>query len=254
MKRALLTGGKGFIGSKLSKELAGVGFAVTSWEQNEIDTQKIEFQIAEKIEEVQPNVVFHVGASADTLQKNLEYMFLFNYEFTKYLAHESSRKNIPFIYSSSAANYGVSGKYPSNLYGWSKYVAEDYVLAKGGLALRYFNVYGPGEEHKGNMASFAYQAFINSKSGKSVKLFPGEPMRDFVYIDDVVAANIQALEDFDSEKGRYFEVGSGTATKFEVVLELMKINYGYEMKQNIPEGYQFYTCSDPKRWLRNWKP
>jgi len=254
MKRVLLTGGAGFIGSNLFKELTSLGFDVTTWEQNEIDTQKIELQVAQKIEEVQPNVVFHAGASADTLQKNVEYMFLFNYEFTKYLAQESRRKNILFIYSSSAANYGINGKYPSNLYGWSKYVAEDYVLAMGGLALRYFNVYGPGEERKGNMASFAYQAFINSKSGKSVNLFPGEPKRDFVYIDDVVAANTHALEIFDSGKGRYFEVGSGSANKFETLLELMQIKYEYELKENIPEGYQFYTCSNSERWLPNWKP
>jgi ADP-L-glycero-D-manno-heptose 6-epimerase len=254
MKRVLVTGSAGFIGSNLCKELTSLGFGVTTWEHNEIDTQKIEFQVAQKIEKVQPNVVFHAGASADTLQKNVEYMFLFNYEFTKYLARESGKKNIPLIYSSSAANYGINGKYPSNLYGWSKYVAEDYVLAMGGLALRYFNVYGPGEERKGNMASFAYQAFTNRKSGKSVNIFPGEPKRDFVYIDDVVAANIHAFEFFDSGKGRYFEVGSGSANKFETLLELMQIKYGYELKENIPQGYQFYTCSDPKRWLPNWKP
>jgi len=124
----------------------------------------------------------------------------------------------------------------------------------GGLALRYFNVYGPGEEHKKNMASFVYQAYLNRKSGQSVNLFPGEPKRDFVYIDDVVAANIQALVSFEAEKGRYFEVGSGSANTFETLLELMQIEYGYELQENIPTGYQFYTCSDPARWLPNWKP
>jgi len=83
MKRALLTGGAGFIGSNLRKELVSMGFEVFTWEQNEIDIQKIELQVSEKIELVQPDAVFHVGASADTLQTNVEYMFLFNYEFTK---------------------------------------------------------------------------------------------------------------------------------------------------------------------------
>ena len=72
----------------------------------------------------------------------------------------------PIIYSSSAANYGINNRYPSNLYGWSKYAAECYVVANGGIALRYFNVYGPGEEFKGNMASVAYQAYKTNKQNK----------------------------------------------------------------------------------------
>ena len=254
MKNALVTGSFGFIGSNLLKRLSIHGFTVSIFEEIDIHPKLIESEVRDKIEECKPDVIFHVGASADTLQTNIEYMMLFNYQFTKFLANVAKERNIPLIYSSSAANYGINGKYPSNLYGWSKYVAEDYVLAMGGLALRYFNVYGPGEERKGNMASFAYQAFINHKSGKSVNLFPGEPKRDFVYIDDVVAANIHALEFFDSGKGRYFEVGSGSANKFETLLEMMQIKYGYELKENIPEGYQFYTCSNSERWLPNWKP
>ena len=121
------------------------------------------------------------------------------------------------IYSSSAANYGERGENPSNLYGWSKYTAEDYVISNGGIALRYFNVYGPGEENKGSMASVALQMTRNYKEGKEIKLFPKKPKRDFVYIKDIISANLYAFENFNSLSGKYYEVGSGESRTFEDV-------------------------------------
>jgi ADP-L-glycero-D-manno-heptose 6-epimerase len=177
---------------------------------------------------------------------------LVNYEFTKYLKDLCSTKSIPFIYSSSAANYGEDGFHPSNLYGWSKYTAEDYVISNGGIALRYFNVYGPGEENKGNMASVAYQMTLANKLGKEVKLFPKKPKRDFVYIKDIVSANLFAFENFDSLKGNYYEVGSGESRTFEDVLKILNIPFTYHDVSLIPKGYQFYTCSNKKKWMKNW--
>jgi nucleoside-diphosphate-sugar epimerase len=154
------------------------------------------------------------------------------------------------IYSSSAASYGTNGQYPSNLYGWSKYVAEQYVISNGGVALRYFNVYGPGEEHKGNMASMAYQMF---KAGE-VKLFPGEPQRDFIYVDDVVLANLHALAHYDVLSGKKYDVGLGEAHTFEYIANVLEIPYTYHDSSAIPEGYQFYTCSNPRNWMPGWAP
>ena len=112
----------------------------------------------------------------------------------------------PVIYSSSAANDGDNGL-PSNFYGWSKYVTEQYGLSQVDkfYALRYFNVYGPGEEHKGKMSSVAYQAW---KKG-SFKLFDGKPQRDFVYIDDVVNATLLPI--FEKCRSGIYHVGTGEA-------------------------------------------
>ena len=136
----------------------------------------------------------------------------------------------------------------------SKYVAEDYVISNGGIALRYFNVFGPGEEHKGSMASFLYQALIKLRESQLVKLFPKEPRRDFVYIDDVISANIFAFENFDKLDKNYYEVSTGIASRFERVLEIAHINFEYSSEKEIPEGYQFYTCGNPERWMPGWQP
>ena len=144
--------------------------------------------------------------------------------------------------------------HPSNLYGWSKYCAEDYVLNKGGVALRYFNVYGPGEHNKGKMASVAYQMFLKKKSHDKVFLFPKGPRRDFVYINDVVSANLHAYENYSQVKENYYHVGSGIAESFEDMMKYMEIQYQYTTEDKIPEGYQFFTCSDKNKWLPNWTP
>jgi ADP-L-glycero-D-manno-heptose 6-epimerase len=106
-------------------------------------------------------------------------------------------KNIPMVYSSSAANYGTNNEHPSNLYGWSKYAAEDYVINNGGIGLRYFNVYGPGEQNKGKMASVAFQMNEKRKNNEEIKLFPKSPKRDFVYVKDVISANIYAFKNYE---------------------------------------------------------
>ena len=133
------------------------------------------------------SAVFHVGACSNTLETNVNYIMLVNYEFTKHLSDLCLTNNVPMIYSSSAANYGTNGEYPSNLYGWSKYVGEGYVVSNGGIGLRYFNVYGPGEENKGIMASVAYQMNMKKENHEGIYLFPKKPTRDFVYVKDVVS-------------------------------------------------------------------
>ena len=158
------------------------------------------------------------------------------------------------IFSSSAANYGMNGKYPSNLYGWSKYVAEDYVPKSGGIALIYFNVYGPGEENKGAMSSFLYQAYVNRNHGEKVLLFPGGPTRDFIYIKDVVGANLYAMENFLDLAGAYYDVATGFSRLFEDVLNLAGIEFAYSDESKIPAGYQFYTCGNTKKWMSGWEP
>ena len=137
---------------------------------------------------------------------------------------------------------------PTNIYGWSKQLAEEYGLKANEkfVALRYFNVYGPGEQHKGKMASVVYQAY---KKG-SFTLFPKNPKRDFIYIDDVVAANLAA---FKLDRG-VFDVGYGEATPFEDLVSGMGIEFNYTTEDKIPGWYQFYTCADKNIRIPGWEP
>lgn len=254
MDKIIITGAKGFIGSSLKRKF------ISDFEVIEINEDI--FKTPNWKEEVSKNFwldikgVFHVGACANTLEQDVNYIMLVNYEFTKHLTSLCKTKGIPLVYSSSAANYGENGSYPSNLYGWSKYTAEDYVVSNGGIALRYFNVYGPGEENKGQMASVAYQMMRKIEEGKTsdVKLFPKKPKRDFVYIKDVVSANLHAFQNFNSLSGKYYEVGSGEARLFEDVLKNLNIPFTYHDPSEIPNGYQFYTCSLKSKWMKGWSP
>lgn len=252
MEKIIITGTKGFIGSNLKKELSS-DFEI-------IEINEDIFNSSSWKEEVSKNfwldikVVFHVGACSNTLEQDVNYIMTVNYEFTKHLMSFCKSKKVPMIYSSSAANYGENGEFPSNLYGWSKYTAEDYVISNGGIALRYFNVYGPGEENKGKMSSVAFQMVQGNKEGKEIKLFPKKPKRDFVYIKDIVSANIHAFKNFNSLGGKYYEVGSGEARTFEDVLNILEISFRYHSANDIPRGYQFYTQSSKNKWMKGWNP
>ena len=196
MRKALLTGSKGFVGKNLKEELIEKKFSITEINEDIFQSEKWSQEVKELLEEVQPHVIFHVGACSDTLETRVNYMMVLNFEFTKILTDWAKRNGSKMIYSSSAASYGTNNSHPSNLYGWSKSVAEQYVVSNDGIGLRYFNVYGPKEEHKGPMASVAYQTFIKHKKGIECKLFPKNPTRDFVYVKDVVSANIYAFDNF----------------------------------------------------------
>ena len=254
MNKVLVTGSSGFIGTNLSKHLGELGFIVKLLDSDyfkELDWQN---SLLSLLNGFDPKVIFHVGACSNTLELNVQYMMEQNYQSTKLISDWCKDEKRNLIFSSSAANYGINGKYQSNLYGWSKYVAEDYVRKSGGIALRYFNVYGPGEENKGAMSSFLYQAYVYRNHGEKVLLFPGGPSRDFIYIKDVVGANLYAMENFLDLAGSYYDVATGCSRLFEDVLKLAGIEFTYSDESKIPAGYQFYTCGDTKKWMGGWKP
>jgi len=85
-------------------------------------------------------------------------------------------------------------------------------------------------------------------------LFPFKPKRDFVYINDVIDANIFSYENFNNIKSGYYDVGFGESRSFEDILDIMNISYTYHDEDIIPKGYQFYTCSNKNKWLPNWEP
>lgn len=250
--KVVITGTNGFIGKNmLSKfqhnevlEINEDIFLRSDWETTLINT----------LNTFQPDVIFHIGACSNTLETRVNYIMEVNFQSTKILVDWARSNNVKLVYSSSAANYGTNGSYPSNLYGWSKYVAEQYVIANNCIALRYFNVYGPGEENKAAMASVAYQAHIKKTHSQIFELFPKKPTRDFVYVEDVVNANLHACNNYEQCAGKYFEVGSGESRSFEEVLELMKTDFVYVDAEKIPAGYQFYTVSNKSKWMPGWKP
>ena len=251
--RIVITGTNGFIGKNLLNELKGSN-DILEINEDIFDTEDWYNEIYFKLNQFDPEVVFHVGACSDTLEIDVNYMMTRNFEFTRRVAEWCQLLGKKFIYSSSAANYGTNEEYPSNLYGWSKYVAEQYVIKSGGIALRYFNVYGPLEGHKGKMASVAYQMMEKQKEGQEIKLFPNKPQRDFVYVKDVVSANLFAMEWFEDYRGQWYDVGSGDARTFEDVLDILKIEYTYHNEKDIPKGYQFHTKSNSENWMFGWKP
>lgn len=252
--KALVTGHHGFIGARLTEALELLDMQTLGLEKDGLLPEDWQTEIRNFLDFEQPTAIFHVGACSDTLETNVQSIMVENFESTKILLDWAQSKSVPFVYSSSAANYGTNGRFPSNLYGWSKYVAEQYVIAKGGVALRYFNVFGPGEDNKGNMASFVHQAHKKNKSGSEIQLFPGQPRRDFVFIDDVIQANIHALKNFDTLGGRFYEVGSGEARPFEDMLDILEIPYTYADESAIPKGYQFFTQSNVANWMPGWRP
>lgn len=255
MKKILLTGANGFIGSQLKIELSKDGENIIHMLTEDIFIQEdwIDY-LKLMLMSISPDVIFHVGACSDTLEQDVNYMMKLNFECTKILMDYCKKYDVPMIYSSSAANYGTNNSYPSNLYGWSKYVAEQYVISNGGVGLRYFNVYGPGEENKGRMASVAFQMYQKDLNGEKIFLFPKKPSRDFVYVKDIVDANLYAWENYDSAHGKFYEVGSGESRTFEDVLSIFGIRFSYLDESQIPNGYQFYTCSKPELWMDGWFP
>ncbi len=253
MKNILITGSKGFIGKNLAYELSDL-FLIHEINEDIFESDNWGEVLLKKLEDIDPDVIFHVGACSDTLETDVNFMMIRNFEFTKILSEYSFTNETKLIYSSSAANYGTNNLYPSNLYGWSKYVAEQFVIQNGGVALRYFNVYGPGESNKGRMASVAYQMLEKIRNGEEVKLFPGEPKRDFVYIKDVISANIFAYKNYDDLTYEYYDVGCGESRTFEDVMNILELPYTYYKEDEVPCGYQFFTQSNKEKWMPGWYP
>jgi ADP-L-glycero-D-manno-heptose 6-epimerase len=182
--------------------------------------------------------VLHQGACSDTMEHNGQLMMALNYRCTKDLLDACQARGTRLIYASSAAVYGASTVFreapeheqPLNVYGYSKLLADQVVrrmLPAAGaqvVGLRYFNVYGPHEQHKGRMASVAYHHSQQFKADGRVRLFgahegygPGAQVRDFIHVDDVVAVNLWFLA-HGGAKG-VFNVGTGRAQPFNDVAQ-----------------------------------
>ncbi|MEO5493533.1 MAG: ADP-glyceromanno-heptose 6-epimerase [Sphingomonas sp.] len=182
------------------------------------------------------NTVFHQGACSDTMERDGRLMMETNYRCSRRLLDACQAQGTALLFASSAATYGASTVFreepayeaPLNVYGYSKLLFDEIVRPRLASAkaqivgFRYFNVYGPGEAHKERMASVAYHHFQQLLAGNAVKLFgpyenyaAGEQSRDFIHVDDVVAANLWFLD--HPEKSGIYNLGTGRAQPFNDV-------------------------------------
>ena len=182
------------------------------------------------------DVIFHEGACSDTLEHNGRYMLETNYRCSRDLLDVCQSRGTRLLYASSAATYGDSTVFreaseherPLNVYGYSKVLFDNIVrrvlptVRSQVAGFRYFNVYGPREQHKGRMASVAYHHFGQLREAGRVQLFgeyggygPGQQKRDFVFVDDVVAVNLWFL--WHPDRSGIFNVGTGRAQPFNDV-------------------------------------
>jgi len=275
-----VTGGAGFIGSNIVKALNDMGEdnilivdnldnSAKHLNMNRLKfndfIDKRDFISVMKADKFFIKAFFHEGACSNTMETDGRYMMQNNYEFSKELLHYSMEKGAKFIYASSASVYGNGEEgfsespeceYPLNVYAFSKFAFDNYVrrVKNPGIqiaGLRYFNVYGPQENHKGKMASVAFHFFNQHKDGSSVKLFEGSEnfRRDFIHVDDVVAVNMFLYESPDVSG--VFNCGTGNARSFADIAEVFRKRYGSEFESEIipfPEQlkgkYQKYTQAD----------
>ena len=260
----IVTGHKGFIGGRLKARLEEIGKEeVFGIEADDWVHMPVHYLI-----DIISNSsgVYHIGANSSTTYDNPD-IFKSNVSRTWQILQLCRRNNKRMVFASSASIYGaVGGRMsgdqtgPQNFYAWTKWCAELACQSyKEFVSLRYFNVYGPDESHKGNMASVAYQAHKHHRlTGESFKLFTGDPQRDFVYVDDVVDATIHAMELAPLPEFMFYDVGTGEARSFEALLDGMGVPYEYytdrESEERKPDGYQKYTQAHPPAFLPGWTP
>ena len=280
----VVTGGAGFIGCNVVRGLNKLGITNILVVDNLKKSEKFknlaecdfsdyldknEFREAilnEKFPVREIETIFHQGACSDTMETDGKYMLDNNYAYSKVLLDVALKNQIPFIYASSASVYGNGAIFrekreyekPINVYAFSKFVFDQHVrnilphANSSVVGLRYFNVYGPHEEHKGPMASVSLQFYKQLRKNRSIKLFEGtdgcldgEQKRDFVFVEDVVNVNLFFIKPTIS-KG-IFNVGTGECSSFNQIADnLMKLEgYGEKIYIPFPEAllhkYQSYT-------------
>jgi ADP-L-glycero-D-manno-heptose 6-epimerase len=244
----VVTGAAGFVGSRLVAALNRHGVSDIIAVDNLAHADKFRnlagCEIADYVDqgnflarletlEGAVEAVLHQGACSDTMESDGRYMMDNNYAYSRSLLHWCQDEEVPLLYASSASVYGAGPEFreeraceaPLNIYGYSKFLFDQYVrkvLPKRTsqvAGFRYFNVYGPNEQHKGRMASVAFHAYQQLLSAGKVKLFvgsdgygDGEQRRDFVHVDDVVDVNLWFLEHRDVSG--VYNCGTGRAQSF----------------------------------------
>ncbi|MDQ3622857.1 MAG: ADP-glyceromanno-heptose 6-epimerase [Verrucomicrobiota bacterium] len=287
--RILVTGGAGFIGSALVWELnrRGVDNLVVSDFLGESEKWKnlspLRFRDYLEADDLRPrlqsgalgnfDLILHLGACSETTERDATYLIHNNFEFTKDLATWALEHDARFVYASSAATYGDGARgmsdtderlerlRPLNMYGYSKHLLDLYAQGEGILSqivgLKYFNVYGPNERHKGEMCSLVEKAYYQAVETGIIRLFKshhpkykdGEQKRDFLYVKDAAAMTLHLAT--HPTAGGLFNIGSGRAhTWLELAHAIFaalgrepKIEF-VEMPEVLRGTYQYFTQAE----------
>lgn len=283
----VITGGAGFIGSNLVHRLNAEGYRDLMVVDNLTDSAKFENLVGaivtdyldkedflalldrapQQLHEIE--AIFHQGACTSTTETDGRYMMRNNFQYSRRLLEFCLSRRIPLIYASSGAVYGGSDSFreepasesPLNVYGFSKLLFDSTVrrhLPEAGsqiVGLRYFNVYGPREEHKGAMASLVLQLANQLRDDGVAYLFgategyaAGEQRRDFVYVDDVIEVNLWFLR--HPERSGIFNCGSGKSRTFNELAQQVVERHASGTIDYIPfpdsllGRYQSFTEAD----------
>ncbi|SFS15808.1 ADP-glyceromanno-heptose 6-epimerase precursor [Granulicella pectinivorans] len=294
----IVTGGAGFIGSNLIHQLNALGkrnilvvdnlapapnlsgpkFLNLQAAQYADYMDKLDFLEAlleGDFDDTEIEAIFHQGACSNTLEDDGRYMMHNNYDYSKVLLHYAVDNKIPLIYASTAATYGLSEVFkevpanekPLNVYGFSKLVFDNYLrrrienIDSAVVGLRYFNVYGPREQHKGRMASVIHHFTKQLKDTGTIRMFEGsggyadgEQRRDFVFVKDLCRINLffaGLLPDSPKEPVQAIvNAGTGNARTFKAVAEALMAVHGEGKIEYIPfpgdlkNRYQHFTEAD----------
>ncbi len=290
----LVTGGAGFIGSALIHTLNERGEKKILVTDSILDPERhahlealdyLEYFSAEELLVALENnddrlsaiaTVFHLGACSSTTETNREFLMKNNFEYTKTLAQWALARDVRFVYASSAATYGdgsagmkdgiegLDELHPLNLYGESKHLFDLYARDHGWfdriVGLKYFNVFGPNEDHKKEMRSLVCKAYEQIRDSGKMALFKsyrpeyadGKQERDFIYVRDAVAMSLHLAE--TKHANGLFNIGAGVARSWLDLAHALfaaldckpEIEF-IEMPETIRHQYQYHTCADITR-------
>lgn len=290
----VVTGAAGFIGSCTVKHLNDHGITnlilvddikkTEKW-KNLVNKKCIDFISRDDLfqwlegREKEVQALIHLGACSDTLENDGNYLMENNFRYTVRLAGYAMKHGQRFIYASSAATYGdgalgfcddhdgLEELSPLNLYGFSKYYFDLWAKQQGILdkivGLKYFNVFGPNENHKGRMASMVYKMLPIAQNEGMIRLFKssqpqlfgdGDQCRDFIYVKDAVRMTCDFLE---NDLNGIFNIGTGEATTWNVLAKAVfkaldkpaQIEY-IDMPSDLVKQYQNYTCADMGKYKK----
>jgi ADP-L-glycero-D-manno-heptose 6-epimerase len=293
----VVTGAAGFIGSNIVRGLNARGIsdiiAVDDLTEGDKFRNLADLQIADYVDADDfyelfaegaygpVEAVFHEGACSDTMESNGKYMMDNNYSLSCDLFQSCQEQGVRLLYASSAATYGGASEFrespdcekPLNVYGYSKLLFDQRLRREIGpdfsqasaqvVGFRYFNVYGPREQHKGRMASVAFHQYHQFLKEGRVKLFgayggytAGGQMRDFVFIDDVVAVNLWFFD--HPEKSGLFNLGTGRGVSVQDMVDTFARVNGVPIPHRVVPrrpGDVAQCLADPRqaKALLNWE-